>query len=72
MRYKFIVRSYIPVMAETYIDADSDKTALQKFNSCKGKDFNWQKDAMRQDRVTYEVITPDDQKVISEIKEAAY
>jgi len=34
MRYKFIVRSYLPLMAETYINADNDKAALQKFNSC--------------------------------------
>ena len=30
MKYKFIVRSYLPVMAETFIDARDDKTALEK------------------------------------------
>ena len=57
MRYKFIVRSYLPVMAETFIDAGDDKTALEKFKKCDGKNFNWQEDEMRPDRVTYEVIS---------------
>tara|TARA_R100001132_G_C3204115_1_gene50098 strand:- start:95 stop:337 length:243 start_codon:yes stop_codon:yes gene_type:complete len=70
MKYKFIVRSYLPVMAETFIDAEDDKAALQKFNKYGGKDFNWREDAMRADRVTYEVVTPDDTKVISEAQEA--
>ena len=67
MRYKFIVRSYLPVMAETFINAKDDKTALEKFKKCDGKNFNWQEDEMRSDRVTYEVINPGDAKVISEV-----
>ena len=66
MRYKFIVRSYLPVMAETFIDAKDDETALEKFKKYDGKNFNWQEDELRSDRVTYEVITLDDVKVISE------
>jgi len=66
MRYKFIVRSYLPVMAETIIDAGDDKTALEKFNKCDGKNFNWQEDVMRADRLTYEVVTHDNTKVFSE------
>ena len=66
MRYKFIVRSYLPVMAETFINAKDDKTALEKFKKYDGKNFNWQEDELRSDRVTYEVITLDDVKVISE------
>ena len=65
MRYKFIVRSYLPVMAETFIDAKNDETALEKFKKYDGKNFNWQEDELRSGRVTYEVITPDDVKVIS-------
>ena len=41
MRYKFIVRSYLPVIAETFIDAEDDTIALQRFNKCDGKNFNW-------------------------------
>ena len=65
MRYKFIVRSYLPVMAETFIDARDDETALEKFKKCDGKNFNWQEDGLRPDRVTYEVVTPNDLKVFS-------
>ena len=57
MKYKFIVRSYLPVIAETFIDAEDDTIALQRFNKCDGKNFNWREDAMRPDRVTYEVIS---------------
>jgi len=70
MRYKFIVRSYLPVMAEVYIGAEDDAAALEKFNNSNAKDFDWQEDGMRQDRVTYEVVTPDKLKVFSEVKEA--
>mgnify|MGYP003627791265 CR=1 FL=1 len=72
MRYKFIVRSYLPVIAETFIDAEDDAAALQKFKKFDGKDFNWREDALRPDKVTYEIVTPDDSKVISEAQEAAY
>jgi len=57
MRYKFIVRSYLPVMAETFIDTEDDNAALQKFNKLGGKDFNWEEDAIRPDKVTYETNT---------------
>jgi len=70
MRYKFIVRSYLPLMAETYINADNDKAALQKFNSCNSRDFDWKEDEMRHDRITYEVVTTNKLKVLSEVKEA--
>jgi len=58
MRYKFIVRSYLPVMAETFIDAEDDAVALQKFKKFSGNDFNWREDVMRPDRVTYESSNP--------------
>ena len=31
MKHKVIVRTYLPVMAETFIHAKDDKAALQKF-----------------------------------------
>ena len=52
-------------MAETYIDAKDDKAALEKFNSCDAKGFNWLEDGMRPNRITYEVVKPDVSKVIS-------
>jgi len=61
----YLFKYYTSVKGTVKIEANNDQEAFEKLKFCKMSDYKWVTDPCKNDRTTYEVITPSNTDYIS-------